>query len=179
VHLLRPARLDDLPALRGLIDRSVRALSETFYTPAQIESALRSVFGPDTQLIDDGTYFVIEVDGELAAAGGWSRRRTLYGGDQAKGAADPLLDPRTDAARIRAFYVHPDHARRGFARLLYERCAADAIAAGFRELELMATLAGEPLYLALGFVPLQRESPTLPDGEQLPMVHMRKVLVAT
>lgn len=174
VHILRAARLDDLPALRRLIDQSVRHLSQGFYTPAQIESGLRSVFGPDTQLIDDATYFVIEVGGELAAAGGWSRRRTLYGGDQAKGTTDPLLDPARDAARIRAFFVHPEHARRGFARRLYDRCAADAFAAGFRALELMATLPGEPLYLALGFEPLGRESPSLADGEQLPMVHMRR-----
>ena len=178
VIILRAARLDDLPALRRLIDGSVRTLSQGFYTPAQIESGLRYVFGPDTQLIDDGTYFVIEADGELAAAGGWSRRRTLYGGDQAKGSADPLLDPGLEAARIRAFFVHPGHARRGLARRLHDRCAQEAAAGGFRALELMATLPGEPLYLALGFVPVSREAPELPDGERLSMVRMRRALSA-
>lgn len=176
VHILRPALHSDLPALRSLIDASVRELSRDFYTPAQIESGLRYVFGPDTQLIDDGTYFVVLDGAVLAAAGGWSRRRTLYGGDQTKAGPDPLLDPNEEAARIRAFFVHPDHARRGLARLLFERCAADALAQGFLSLELMATLPGEPLYLALGFEPLSRESPALPDGERLPMVHMRKRL---
>src|SRR5258708_2247737 len=123
----RPATRADVPRLRELIDRSVRALSAGYYTPAQIESALTHVFGPDTRLIDDGTYFVIEsAAGELVAAGGWSRRRTLYGGDQMKSSEDPLLDHTTEPARVRAFYVHPSWARRGLARSLFERCAADA-----------------------------------------------------
>lgn len=176
MQILRPATHADLPALLALIDASVRELSRGFYTPAQIESGLRFVFGPDTQLIDDGTYFVVFDGTTLAAAGGWSRRRTLYGGDQTKSGPDPLLDPAVEAARIRAFFVHPGHARRGLARLLLEHCTADARAQGFRSLELMATLPGEPLYLALGFVPLTRESPALPDGESLPMVHMRRAL---
>lgn len=178
VPTLRPALHADLPALLQLIDLSVRALSRGFYTPAQIESGLRHVFGPDTQLIDDGTYFVL-VEGEtLVAAGGWSRRRTLYGGDQAKDGPDPLLDPARESARIRAFFVHPDHSRRGHARRLYDRCAAEAATSGFRSLELMATLPGEPLYLALGFRPLARDAPELPDGQRLPMVHMRRTLTA-
>jgi GNAT superfamily N-acetyltransferase len=173
----RPATRADVPRLRDLIDCSVRALSAGYYTPAQIESALRHVFGPDTRLIDDGTYFVVESDvGELIAAGGWSRRRTLYGGDQMKSAADPLLDPATASARIRAFYVHPSWARRGLARTLFERCASDAALAGFRSLELMATLPGEPLYLALGFVAIERATAELPDGEVLALVRMTRPL---
>ena len=172
---LRPATPADVPRLRALIDRSVRALGVGYYTAAQIESALKHVFGPDTQLIADGTYLVIESDaGELAAAGGWSRRRTLYGGDQMKSAADPLLDPTTEPARIRAFYVHPDWARRGLARRLFERGAADAARAGFRSMELMATLPGEPLYRALGFAPIERTTAELPDGEQLALVRMTR-----
>lgn len=171
---LRLATRADLPRLNDLIDRSVRALSVGFYTPAQIDSALKYVFGPDTQLIDDGTYFVIEAEsGELAAAGGWGRRRTIYGGDKMKSGGDPLLDPETEPARVRAFYVHPDFARRGLARRLFERCTADAARAGFSALELMATLPGEPLYLALGFTALDRSEPELPDGERLPVVRMR------
>lgn len=174
---LRLANHEDTPQLRDLIEQSVRALSVGYYSERQIESALRYVFGPDTQLIADRTYFVIESEaGELIAAGGWSRRRTLYGGDQMKEADDPLLDPATESARIRAFFVHPAWARRGLGRQLYDRCAADAASAGFRTLELMATLPGEPLYRALGFVPLEHSATTLPDGEVLPMVRMARPL---
>lgn len=173
----RLATAADVPRLRALIDASVRALSTGYYSPAQIDSALKYVFGPDTRLIEDGTYFVIASDaGELIAAGGWSRRRKVYGGDQMSAAADALLDPATDPARVRAFYVHPDWARRGLARRLFERCAQDAARAGFRALELVATLPGEPLYLALGFAPVERYDAPLPDGEVLPVVRMTRSL---
>lgn len=174
---LRPATPDDLPALRALIDASVRGLSGGYYTPAQIESALRYVFGPDTQLIADGTYYVVDAaegDGRLAAAGGWSARRTLYGGDQTKGADDPRLDPAVDSARVRAFFVHPDYARRGLARRLFAECLTAARGAGFRALELMSTLPGEPLYEALGFVARERVAVTLPDGVALPLTRMTR-----
>jgi GNAT superfamily N-acetyltransferase len=169
--LLRLATPADVPALGALIDVSVRGLSTGFYTDSQIESALKNVFGPDTHLIADGTYYVIEAGG-LLAAGGWGRRQTLYGGDQARAADDPPLDPATEPARIRAFYVHPDHARRGLARRLFERCATGAAGAGFRSLELMATLPGERLYEALGFAAVERTAAVLPDGEALPLVRM-------
>ena len=172
---LRHATLEDLPALHALIERSVRGLNAARYTEAQVESGLRHVFGPDTQLIADRTYFVIDApDGPLAAAGGWSRRRTLYGGDQTKTADDPLLDPAVDPARIRAFFVDPAWARRGLARRLYERCAAEARAAGFASLALGATLPGLPLYHALGFTEVRRADATLPDGSLFPIVEMRK-----
>jgi GNAT superfamily N-acetyltransferase len=180
----RLATPEDIPRLRGLIEQSVRALSAPYYTGPQIESALRYVFGPGkweeyTQLIADRTYYVIESEeGELVAAGGWSRHRTLYGGDQMKGTEDPLLEPTTEAARIRAFFVHPAWARRGLGRQLFDRCAADAAMAGFRKLELMATLPGEPLYRALGFAPLERTVVPLPDGDMLPVVHMARTLSA-
>lgn len=174
---LRAATMADVAPLRELIERSVRELSVGYYSPAQVESALRHVFGPDTQLIADGTYYVIESDaGQLVAAGGWSRRRTLYGGDQMKAGADPLLTPGVDAARLRAFFVDPGWARRGLARQLHDRCAADAALAGFRSLELMATLPGEPLYRALGFIALEREEASLPDGAVLPVVRMVRPL---
>ena len=174
---LRLATPDDIPGLRALIEQSVRALSVGYYSVSQVESALRYVFGPDTLLIADRTYYVIESEaGVLVAAGGWSRRRTLYGGDQMKGAEDPLLDPATEAARIRAFFVHPAWARRGLGRRLFERCAADAARAGFRSMELMATLPGEPLYRALGFAPLERTTAPLPGGETLPVVRMARSL---
>jgi GNAT superfamily N-acetyltransferase len=177
MHRLRLATPADLPALGLLIEQSVRGLSVGYYTDPQIESALRYVFGPDTQLIADQTYYVVEDDpGELIAAGGWGRRRTLYGGGQMKGGASPLLEPTTEAARIRAFFVHPAWARRGLGRRLFDCCAADAARAGFRTLELVATLPGEPLYLALGFVPLERTAVALPDGQKLPVVRMARTL---
>ncbi|MEO8032400.1 MAG: GNAT family N-acetyltransferase [Gemmatimonadota bacterium] len=170
--MLRLASLDDIPALNRLIDRSVRGLSPGYYSPMQIDNALRHVFGPDTQLIADGTYFLIESPEGLAAAGGWSKRRTLYGGDQMKNADDPLLDPLHEPARIRAFFVDPDWARRGLGRQLYTHCSRQASAAGFRQLELMATLPGVPLYRALGFEELER---VVAVGD-LPVVRMRRAI---
>lgn len=171
---VRVATGADLPAIRALIPDSVRRLSVGFYTPEQIESSIRYVFGPDTQLIADGTYFVAERGGVVAGCGGWSARRTLYGGDQAKDADDPRLDPATEPARIRAFFVHPDHARRGIASAIYEACVAAARAAGFRSLELMATLPGEPLYRTFGFHPVEAVESTLPDGVSIGFVRMRR-----
>ena len=169
---IRLALHEDVAAIQLLIARSVRVLSVGYYTPEQIEAALTYVFGVDTQLIVDGTYYVIEIDQRLAAAGGWSKRRTLYGGDQTKGAEDPLLDPAVDAGRIRAFFVDPDFARRGLARKLYDECARHALAAGFDRLELMSTAPGEPLYAALGFEVIERVSETLPGGIPFPLIRM-------
>jgi GNAT superfamily N-acetyltransferase len=164
----------DLPVLQTLIATSVRSLSTGFYTPAQIEAAITEVFGVDTQLIADRTYYVIIDCGEPVAAGGWSARRTLYGGDQMKGAEDPRLDPSTEPARIRAFFVHPARARRGLAKRLYEECARAAYATGFRRFELMATLPGEPLYAALGFSAVERIAVPLAAGVELPLVRMAR-----
>ena len=169
---VRVATDADVPALRALIAASVRGLSAGYYTPEQAEGALVHVFGPDTQLIADGTYYVVEAEGALVAAGGWSRRRTLYGGDQTKSGADPLLDPAAEPARIRAFFVHPAWARRGLGRLLFERCLAAARGAGFRELTLVATLPGVPLYTALGFVAGESFAVPMADGLELPVVRM-------
>jgi GNAT superfamily N-acetyltransferase len=176
---LRPAVTADLPEIEALIERSARSLSVGFYTPAQVESLLRYVFGADTQLIADGTYYVCESDGTLAAAGGWSRRRTLYGGDQAKQGDDLLLDPDRDPARIRAFFVDPDWARQGLGRRLHEACASAAAQAGFRSMALVATLPGEPLYRALGFTVTERFSLELPDGVNVPVCHMSRALVTS
>lgn len=170
--LLRLATASDINGLKILIADSVRALSQGFYNPSQIESGLRYVFGPDSQLIKDETYYVIVSGESLVAAGGWSRRRALYGGDQMKEVKDPLLDPASEAARIRAFFVHPAFARRGLGRRLYERCARDAAAVGFRTLELMATLPGKLLYEAIGFREAEAVVAVLPDGVKLPMVRM-------
>ena len=153
---VRVATTADVPALERLIAASVRGLSAGFYTPAQVDAAMAGVFGVDTQLVADGTYYVIDGPTAPVAAGGWSGRRTLYGGDRFKGADDPRLDPRTEPARIRAFFVHPEWSRRGLAKRLYAECERAALAAGFRRFELMATLPGEPLYLALGFSVVER-----------------------
>ena len=152
-YRLRPATHADRSALQPLIARSARELGAQDYSSAQIEAALRGAFGVDTQLIEDGTYFVAEADGKLVGCGGWSRRRTLFGGDShlARDAAE--LDPKVDAARIRAFFVDPDYARRGIGRALLERCEAEARAEGFTSFELMGTLPGVRLYQALGYQP--------------------------
>ena len=175
---MRPARHADIPALRDLIALSGRALSAGYYSPAQADAIVAHVFGVDTQLIDDGTYFAIEDAGRLVACGGWSRRRTLFGGDQTKSGPDPLLDPATEAARIRAFFVHPAAARRGHGRTLMAACTQAAQAAGFRALELVATLPGEPLYLASGFSIEARFQLHLPGGIDVPVSRMRKAIGA-
>ena len=175
----RLATMADVPALNAMIESSARALSAGYYTSAQVEAMVTHVFGVDTQLIADGTYHVIDVpDGTPAASGGWSARLTLYGGDQMSGHVerDVRLDPNIDPARIRAFFVHPAFARRGLGRRLYAACAAAAQAAGFRSLELLATLPGEPLYRALGFVEAERIEVPLPGGVIVPVVRMTRDL---
>jgi len=173
---LRLARRSDVPTLERLIERSVEQLGAGWYSAEQIASALRFMFGVDTQLIDDATYHVVHHDERIVAAGGWSRRRTLFGGDQWKHEADLPLDPTTEAARIRAFFVDPGFARRGLGRALFDRCVADARAAGFTRLELMATLPGEPLYRALGFADEERIELPLPDGVRVPLVRMSRAI---
>ncbi|MCE9575140.1 MAG: GNAT family N-acetyltransferase [Deltaproteobacteria bacterium] len=173
--MVRLATTADIPAIRALLEASVRGLNRDLYSPAQLESSLRFVFGVDSQLIADRTYFVIEDEAGLVAAGGWSKRATLYGGDQWKG-EDPLLDPARDAARIRAFFVHPRAARRGLGRQLFEVCRDAALADGFRALELGATLPGVVLYEALGFIEVERVEHELPDGVRFPLVKMRRAI---
>ena len=175
---LRHATSKDVSRLETMISESVRALSVGYYSAEQVESALRFVFGVDTQLIADRTYYVIEGpagDG-FAACGGWSKRQTLYGGDRHKSERDPLLDPRTSAARIRAFFVHPSWARRGLARRLFVACRNAAEAAGFTAFELGATLPGVPLYTRLGFELIERIDVAMPDGVELPIVRMRRAI---
>ena len=175
IHL-RLATMKDVPVLEQLIAVSVRALSAAYYTPQQIESALVHVFGIDTQLIADSTYFVAEADGHSVGCGGWSQRQTLFGGDQIqmKAGTDNLLDPTSEPARIRAFFVHPDFARRGIGKQIIAACEQAAAAAGFRSLELAATLPGEPMYVAAGYAAMARWEHQLPDGISLPLVRMGK-----
>lgn len=171
-YTIRPAQHREIPVLNALIEHSARALSVGFYTPAEAEAAIRHVFGVDSRLIDDGSYFAV-VDGRsIVACGGWSSRRTLYGGNQRPVGSSERLVPGVDAARIRAFFVAPEHARRGIGRLLLEHCVSAAKAAGFTRLELMATLPGVPLYRAFGFRELARVTDQLPDGTPLAFVRM-------
>jgi GNAT superfamily N-acetyltransferase len=172
---LRVATPDDVPALSALIDRSVRSLSRSIYSPEQIDAALAHVFGVDSQLLADGTYYVIDAADRVVAAGGWSARQTLFGGDQMKRDDDVAIDV-TMPARIRAFFVDPDWTRRGLARQLYDACETAARERGFLRFELMATLPGVPLYRALGFIDLERVDIPMPDGLVLPCLRMSREL---
>ena len=169
---LRHAQAADIPTLEALIALSGRELSVGYYSPSQAEAITRHVFGVDTQLIDDQTYFVIGCDDRVVACGGWSKRRTLFGGDKTKRGPDPLLDPAIDPARIRAFFVVPSMARRGLGRMLMNACIEEARSAGFSALELVATLPGEPLYLASGFAVLDRFELDLPGEIRVPLTRM-------
>ncbi|TMG84612.1 MAG: GNAT family N-acetyltransferase [Betaproteobacteria bacterium] len=174
---LRLADDSDIAAIEELIPLSARALQSATYTSAQIEGALGSVFAVDRQLIADGTYFVVERDGAIAGCGGWSRRKTLFGGDRGDVPRDDvLLDPRRDPARLRAFFVHPAWARQGIGRMLMSACEHAAIAAGFGALELVATLSGEPLYAAFAFRAVERYELPLANGQLLPVVRMAKTV---
>jgi GNAT superfamily N-acetyltransferase len=161
--------------MSALMDAAIGELQKPFLDAAQIASS-RLIMGLDTQLVDDGTYFIVERGGELAGCGGWSRRATLYGGDQTPGRSAALLNPTRDAARVRAMYTHPRHARQGVGRLILSLCETAAQADGFARVELMATLAGEPLYRVCGYEVTER----LVDdrgGVAVPLVRMVKTLV--
>ncbi|MDE2429063.1 MAG: GNAT family N-acetyltransferase [Burkholderiales bacterium] len=175
---LRHAVSADIPAMQALIARSAIQLSVSFYTQEQAQALLEHVFGVDSQLLADQTYYVITEGEQILACGGWSKRKTLFGGDQAKQGTDNELNPATDAARIRAFFVDPAAARRGLGSMLMRHCTEQAQAAGFRVLELASTMPGEPLYLASGFEVIERFSLSLPGGIEAPLSRMRKQIVA-
>jgi GNAT superfamily N-acetyltransferase len=166
----------DIPAIAVLMDRAISVLQKGFLSPAEI-AASRSVMGLDTQLIADGTYLLAEQDGRLVGCGGWSARATLYGGDHSQALRDAaMLDPARDPARIRAMYVDPDFARQGLGRAILARCEAAARAAGFTSAEMMATLAGEPLYRACGYAPIESIRSAPVEGVQVPLIRMGKSL---
>jgi len=186
---IRKAVPEDVPVLNALIEMSVRKLQAEDYTTAQMEGALKTVFGVDSQLIADGTYLVAEVkasEGEsaraakkkegwvIAGCGGWSKRKTLYGGDAWTAREDSLLDPRRDAAKIRAFFIHPDWARRGIGSMILEASENAAKAEGFTCYEMGATLTGAKLFGAKGYVAVENIEISLKNGESLPVIHMRK-----
>jgi GNAT superfamily N-acetyltransferase len=173
---LRQATLEDVPELESVIAESARGLSRGDYTDAQVEAALGSAFGVDSELIRDGTYFVAEAAAQVVGCGGWSRRTTRFGSDRQPGRQSEILDPSRDAARIRAFFVRPDWARRGIGRALLERCESEARAHGFRSVELTATLPGRRLYEVLGYAAEDAFEHRLPDGLTIEFVPMRKLL---
>jgi GNAT superfamily N-acetyltransferase len=175
---LRKATTTDIPALNALIARSARGLSTADYRPPQIEGALRGAFGVDSQLLADETYFVVEDSGEIVGCGGWSFRSTLFGGDARAGRDSSILDPKTQAAKVRAFFVDPSHARRGIGSLLLTHCESQALAYGYSEVELMATLPGAKLYAARGYAAGASVLFEVGAGESIEFIPMRKRLIA-
>ncbi len=172
---IRPATIDDLPVMREVMRLAIDELQKAFLSADEI-AASHAVMGLDTQLVVDGTYFVVESEGSIAACGGWSRRATLYGGDHSEPLREPrILDPATEAARIRGMYTHPAFTRRGAGRLILDASETAALAESFYSAELMATLAGEPLYSACGYQELERTSTTF-NGVTVPLVRMGKRL---
>jgi GNAT superfamily N-acetyltransferase len=177
---LRKAIAADIPRLREVIEASVRGLQAGDYSPSQIEAALKTVYGVDSQLIADGTYFVAEAAEPdtrsltIVGCGGWSKRKTLYGGDQYAGREDSLLDPAHDAAKIRAFFIDPQWARRGIGGMILEACENAASEAGFIRLEMGATLSGVAFYRAKGYAEVENQAVPLGNGETLPIVRMTK-----
>jgi GNAT superfamily N-acetyltransferase len=168
----RLATRADVPSLEPMVTRAIDELQRDYLDAREI-AASHAIMGLDSQLIDDGTYFVVDVDGALAGCGGWSRRSTLFGGDHSAGRDAHLLDPRSDAARVRAMYTHPDFTRRGVGRLILNLCEQAAASEGFTRMQLHATLAGLPLYRAYGFEPLA-EMTIESEGVPIPCVHMVK-----
>jgi len=175
---LRVATVADIPSLHELIADSVRNVMTWAYSASQLEAALGTWLGVDTRLVEDGTYFVVEcdIDGQrvMVGCGGWSKRKTPYGSDNRPGREDSLLDPKAEAAKIRAFFVHPDWGRRGIGSMILEECERAAIAAGFTQLEMGATLSGVPLYEKHGYRAIEKLDLPLANGEKLPIVKMMK-----
>lgn len=171
----RPAASADMPALEKLMQDAIRRLLPQFLPPEKVEASF-AIMGLDTQLIADGTYFVVEHDGQLAGCGGWSRRATLFGHNHSAGRDARLLDPAAEAARIRAMYTHPDFARRGVGRYILALCEAAARSEGFARAELGATAGGEPLYHACGYIEIERMEVPTPGGVTVPITRMGKIL---
>jgi GNAT superfamily N-acetyltransferase len=176
-YTIRLATLDDLPVLRALVEDSVWVLQANEYSDAQRRAAIKLVYGVDTQLIRDGTYYAVEIDHQIVACGGWSRRKTLFGGDQHAPSREPkLLDPASEAAKIRAFFVRPGWERRGIASALLWACERAALAEGFRSLEMGSTLTGVGLYLAQGYREVERIEVALENGLTMTIVRMAKTV---
>jgi GNAT superfamily N-acetyltransferase len=172
---LRLARRDDMPALSALMNRAIGELLQDFLPPEGVKASFE-IMGLDTQLIADGTYFVVEDGEEAAGCGGWSRRATLFGGDHSAGRDAALLDPKTDAARVRAMYTHPDHIRKGVGRMVLDACEAAARAEGFARVEMAATMGGAPLYRACGYHDIEPFEAATSTGYRVPLMRMGKQL---
>ena len=172
---LRAARPEDMPTLSALMDRAIGELLRAFLPPEGVAASFE-IMGLDTQLIADGTYFVVEDGDEIAGCGGWSRRATLFGGDHSAGRDAALLDPATDAARVRAMYTDPDHTRKGVGRLILDACEAAARAEGFSRVEMAATMGGEPLYRACGYDVIEPFEAETSTGYRVPLLRMGKGL---
>ena len=172
---LRLASEADVPALHALMNAAIGQLQSAYLSPEAVTASF-SVMGLDSQLIADRTYFVVEEAGAIAGCGGWSRRATLFGGDHSAGRDAALLDPATDAARVRAMYTHPDFTRRGVGRMILDACEAAAATEGFKTCEMAATLAGEPLYRACGYQPIEHFAASTPNGVDVPLIRMGKAL---
>lgn len=175
-YRLRVATRDDLDAIRALMQASMDAFLPKYYPADQAEVA-PEFMGLDTQLVDDATYFVVEDgEGRVVGSGGWGKRATLFGGDASPRRSAALLDPKTDAARVRAMYTHPDHARRGIGRMVIDACERAAADAGFTRTELGATLPGVPLYEAVGYKEIERSDVTASNGVVVPVIRMGKAI---
>ena len=172
---IRSAVSGDIPALKAVMDRAIKELLPAFLPPAEV-LASQEVMGLDTQLIEDGTYYVVEAGGAIAGCGGWSRRATLFGGDHSAGRDAALVDPATDPARVRAMYTSPDFTRRGVGRLILATCEAKAKAEGFSRCEMAATMAGEPLYAACGYQRIEPFEAQTSNGVKVPLVRMGKAI---
>ncbi|HHT0592113.1 TPA: GNAT family N-acetyltransferase [Legionella anisa] len=168
------AHIDEINILTQLIEYSARELSQEDYTSQEIEGAIHFIFGVDKELIKDQTYYVIEKEGDVIACGGWSKRKTLFGGDQCRVREDGFLNPQTDYAKIRAFFVHPHHARQGLGKMLLEYCEQQALLHGFTKMEMMATLPGAKLYEICGYQIIEPEYFALPGGKKFKMLKMIK-----
>ena len=172
---LRLARPDDMPVLSALMDRAIGELLQDFLPPEGVRASYE-IMGLDTQLIADGTYFVVEDGDAIAGCGGWSRRATLFGGDHSAGRDAALLDPKMDAARVRAMYTHPDHTRKGVGRIILDACEAAARAEGFSRVEMAATMGGVPLYRACGYHDIEPFEAMTSTGYRVPLIRMGKGL---
>ncbi len=172
---LRLARPEDMPVMSALMDRAIGELLEAFLPPEGVKASFE-IMGLDTQLIADGTYFVVEDGDAIAGCGGWSRRATLFGGDHSAGRDAAFLDPKTDAARVRAMYTHPDHTRKGVGRLILDACEAAARAEGFSRVEMAATMGGVPLYRVCGYHDIEPFEAVTSTGYRVPLIRMGKAL---
>lgn len=174
--MIRPAQNNEINLINQLIEYSARALSQNDYSPEELEGAIACIFGVDQELINDQSYYVIEKDSTIIACGGWSRRKTLFGGDLCASREQGYLNPQTDYAKIRAFFVDPNYARQGFGKMLLEYSEQQARTYGFTKMEMMATLPGAKLYQVCGYQVIEPEYFPLPQGYLFKMLRMTKYL---